>query len=264
MPICKLCQQDRELRDSHFLPAAIYAQLRAAGQQNPNPVLMTNRVAVATSRQITDRVLCGDCEQRFSRLGEAWVLANMYRPDGFRLQDAVAALQPVQSNNDFAYYSTAGVAGINMDALIYFGMSVFWRASAHRWRNVSGVVMDGIELGPYEETIRRFLLGDSFPADTVALVSIWPTRNVMPAAHTPRRGRAPDCHAFNFLIPGVEFKLLTGGRIPDLLRRMCSNTSRERFIFSSTRIVDDTMSAFMRLAETGRPSRGLQEMTKRQ
>ena len=262
MPLCKLCKLDRELRESHFLPAAIYAQLRENSQQNPNPVSMTSRVSLTTSRQITGRVLCAECEERFSRLGETWVLANMARPEGFTIQEALVAAKPIAANENFAYYSSAAVAAINMDALVYFAMSMFWRASAQTWRNVSGF-MEGIDLGPFEEAIRRFLLGDKFPADTVILVSVWPTRDVLPAAYTPRRGRAPGYHCFNFLIPGLEFKLLTGRQIPEDLRAMCSHASPDRLIFSAMSVVSDTMESFTKLASTSRVSKNLQEVAKR-
>ncbi len=111
-------------------------------------------------------------------------------------------------------------------------LSVFWRAAAHTWRNMSGP-MEGIDLGPFEEPIRRFLLGGPFPSNPVVLVSVWPTRDVLPAAYTPRRGRAPGWHVFNFLIPGLEFRLLTGRQIPRELRGMCSFASAEKFIFSA-------------------------------
>jgi hypothetical protein len=148
MPLCKLCKQDRELRESHFLPAAVYAQLREDAQQNPNPVLITSRVSLTTSKQITGRVLCAECEERLSKLGERWVLANMARPEGFLIQEALVATKPIEANESIAYYSSADVAAINMDALVYFALSVFWRASTHRWSNVSGF-MEGIDLGPF-------------------------------------------------------------------------------------------------------------------
>lgn len=258
MPLCKLCKEDRELRESHFLPAAVYAQLRAGPEQNPNPVLVSSRNSVATSKQITDRVLCGKCEQRFSDEGEAWVLGNMARQKGFKLQEAISATNPIQANDTFAVYSAAAVPTINMDALVYFALSIFWRGSAHTWRNTSGR-MEGIELGPFEESIRRFLLGGKFPENVVVLVSVWPTRDVFPAAYTPRRGRAPGCHCFNFVVPGLEFKLLTGKLIPAELRFMCSHASAEKFIFSATSIVSDTIEAFRKLMLTSRPSKGLQK-----
>lgn len=261
MPTCKLCKQDRALQESHFLPAAVYAQLRGNSQKNPDPVLMTSRISLTTSKQITDRVLCAECEDRFSRLGETWVLANMARPEGFALQDALAAAQPVAANDNIAYYRSAAITGVNMAALVYFAMSVFWRASAHMWRNVSGY-MEGIDLGPFEDKIRKFLLGEKFPLDTVILVSVWPTRDVFPGAYTPRRGRAPECHAFNFLIPGLEFKLLCGKHIPAELRAICSHASPDKLIFSATSIVSDTMDAFTKLAATSRVSRNLQAAVK--
>lgn len=261
MPLCKLCKKDRDLRESHFLPAAVYARLRDGDQQDPNPVLVTSRISLTTSRQITGRVLCAECEERFSKLGEAWVLANMARPEGFRIQEALASTKPIGASEEFACYSSAVIPEIKMDALVYFALSIFWRASAHTWRNVSGL-MEGIDLGPFEERIRRFLLGDTFPTDIVILVSVWPTKDVLPAAYTPRRGRAPGCHAFNFLIPGLEFRLLAGKQIPEGLRAICSYTSAEKPIFSAMSIVSDTMDAFGKLASTSRVSKGLQAIVK--
>jgi len=113
MPLCKLCKKDRDLRESHFLPAAVYAQLRDGDRQNPNPVLVTSRISLTTSRQITGRVLCAECEDRFSKLGEAWVLANMARPEGFRIQEAVAATKPIGASEEFAYYSSVAIPEIN-------------------------------------------------------------------------------------------------------------------------------------------------------
>jgi hypothetical protein len=261
MTICKLCKRERELKDSHFLPAAVYAQLKVDGQKNSNPVLISSDISLATSKQITGRVLCGECEQLFSKNGEAWVLGNMWRQGGFPIQDAMAAGVPIQSNDKFAYYSSIAMPAINMTALVYFAMSIFWRSSAHLWRN-GPRLMEGIDLGPFEEPIRTFLLGGPFPRNTVILVSVWPTKDVLPASYTPRRGRMPGCHCFNFLIPGLEFKLLTGQGIPEVARAACSHASKDKLIFSAMSVVTDTLEAFTNLAGTSRPSKGLQKATK--
>ncbi len=244
--------------ESHFLPAAVYTQLRDNAAKNPNPVVMTKQVSQATSRQVKDYVLCAECEDRFSKYGETWVLGNMARTDGFKLQERLVSRTPIGSNENIAFYSTREIPEINMSALIYFAMSVFWRASAHVWRNASGT-MQGIDLGPFEEEIRHFLLGGAFPEHAAILVTVWPTRDVLPAAYTPRRGRAPDCHVFNFLIPGLEFKLFTGHRIPEIYRSMCSELSDEKFIYSAMSVISDTLDAFSRLMETSRPSKSLQQ-----
>ena len=156
----------------------------------------------------------------------------------------------------FAYYSGVAIPAVDVDALVYFALSMFWRASAHIWRNVSGY-MEGIELGPFEETSRRFLLGDKSPTDTVILMSVWPTKEVLPAAYTPRRGQEPGCHCFNFSIPGLEFKLMTGRGIPDDLRAMCSYGSPGKLIYAVMSVVSDTTEAFTKLISTTRESKGL-------
>jgi hypothetical protein len=261
MHLCKLCKEDRELRESHYIPAAVYAQLRADGEQNPNPVLVSRRSSVATSKQITDRVLCGECELAFSAKGETWVLGNMARPEGFTLRDLILTKGPLEANETFAVYSAAAVPAVNIDALVYFALSVFWRGSVHRWKNGSEI-MEGIDLGPFEDPIRQFLLGGDFPSNVVVLVSVWPTQDVFPAAYTPRRGRVPGCHCFNFVIPGVEFRLLAGRQIPDEFRFMCSHASAEKFIFSTMSMVSETLEAFGKLMLTSRPSKGLQKLIK--
>ena len=186
----------------------------------------------------------------------------MARPEGFKIQEVLLSIRPIEANDQLAYYRSAGVPGINMDALVYFALSMFWRASAHTWRNVSGI-MEGIELGPYEESIRQFLLGSEFPKDTVILVTVWPTREVLPAAYTPRRGRADGYHVFNFLIPGIEFKLLTGKQLPDVWRAACSYASADKLIFSAMSIISDTTTAFTNLLGTTRESRSLRRMRER-
>lgn len=256
--ICKLCLQDKDLRDSHFLPAAIFAQLRMPTLKNPNPVLITPETSLTTSRQIKDYALCNECEQRFSAQGESWVLANMARVEGFLLQECLSNAGPLDANKDFAIFSGAAIACVNMDALVYFAMSVFWRAAAHEWRNVSGP-MNGIALGPYQEPVRLFLLGGSFPANAVILVSVWPNREVPLMAYTPRKGDAPGYEAFNFLIPGIEFRLLLGDQIPIQLRATCSQTSPSRCIFSSSTLIGETRETFIKLASTSKISKNLKD-----
>jgi hypothetical protein len=90
---CSLYLQDRLLCKSHLLPKAMYKTLRSKTDiQNPNPILIGGGVPHRTSEQAQDYLLCEECEDRFRRLGENWVLANCYRGGGtFRLRDALEA-----------------------------------------------------------------------------------------------------------------------------------------------------------------------------
>jgi hypothetical protein len=254
--ICELCQIEKNLRDSHFMPKAIFKQLRMPTLKNPNPVLITPENTKTTSRHITDFVLCNDCEQRFSKLGESWVLANMARTGDFPLQEALISAGPMEWNQDFAIFSGAAIPAIDMDALTYFGMSIFWRAAAHEWKNDSGP-MKGIDLDEYQEPIRRFLLGNDFPTNAVILVAVWPKLEAPLLAYTPRKGEAPGYEAFNFMIPGIEFRLLLGENVPAALKERCSRTSLLRCIFSASTMLTETRETFISLASNSKVSENL-------
>jgi hypothetical protein len=93
--ICRLCHKLADLQESHFFPRAVYIQLREAAFKNPNPVLMTEDESTISQKQIKEYLLCFDCEQRFSRLGESWVMANMARITSFPLQDSLFSVTPL-------------------------------------------------------------------------------------------------------------------------------------------------------------------------
>lgn len=127
---CRLCKQVRPLCKSHLLPAAIYRVLRAPGHKDPNPILIDNVHHGTTSRQLRAPLLCVECEARFRAQGEDWVLANYYRGnDTFKLRESLRNTKPLYSDQDFTLYSGANIPDIDIEALVYFASSVFWRAA---------------------------------------------------------------------------------------------------------------------------------------
>src|SRR5262249_51451004 len=83
--VCKLCRNRGSLRNSHFLPAAMYKFLHSPGESFH--MIVSKEKTFSTSSQFKAYLLCDDCEQRFNGRGERWVLANGYRGRGrFRLQ----------------------------------------------------------------------------------------------------------------------------------------------------------------------------------
>src|ERR1700730_12243138 len=98
MPIdvCKLCWQTKELQDSHYLPKGAYKVNRAPALRNPSPVVLSNDEVLQSSAQLSDYLLCRDCEQRFNENGENWVLGNIPRNYGerFPILDALNAPLP--------------------------------------------------------------------------------------------------------------------------------------------------------------------------
>lgn len=250
---CRLCRNIRELRDSHYLPAGVYRRLRGEVLKNPNPILITPDVAFQTSDQFREPLLCGDCEQLFSRKGERWVLTNMAQGEGrFPLYEAILQTAPFIQHGDMSYYRSAEIPGADPDALAYFGISVFWRGAAHEWRHSTGV-MPSLTLGPFEERLRLFLLDQAAFPDHVALtVTVWPSCEPLPTAYTPYGHRRKGYGQYRFYIPGIEFDLWVGNAIPDRIHNSCIIGGPERVIMTSPAVEFNTRKAFRLLARTAR------------
>ena len=81
----------------------------------------------------------------------------------FPLQDALIPVDPAIFGDNINIYGGRKLAAFDMDQLIYFGMSVFWRGACREWKSSNGAVAPPVDLGEHYEPIRKFLLGGSFP-----------------------------------------------------------------------------------------------------
>jgi len=198
--------------------------------KNPNPVFLSDRHAFTTARQVQDYLLCDECEQRFSDRGERWVLGHCYRAESdFKIREALLRSKPALHGEGVSMYAGATVPEVDVDQLTYFGLSVFWRAAVHTWQDAAGPVR--IELGPYEERLRLFLLDkESFPARMTYAVRISGLKRLLQTCWLPESENHDGFHTHQFSVPGVVFGLLAGARIPADHFRFCTARSPERFI----------------------------------
>jgi hypothetical protein len=211
---CRLCLRDAMLCSSHLLPKAMYKTLRSRTARNPNPLLIGYRVLRQTSLQLKTYLLCDECEQRFQARGERWVLANCYRAGGvFALRNILERFAPLSNDPQIRVYSAASIREIDSESLIYFALSVLWRAAVHEWR-IGGLRVN-ISLGPYEEKIRRFLMDESgFPEQASLQVLVGIESRMSEIAFNPVSGNDDGFHHHKFGIPGITFLFFVGGRLP--------------------------------------------------
>jgi hypothetical protein len=150
---CRLCLKESDLQDSHILPKWAYKRARDEAYTNPNPVIVSDGEARQHCRQHREYMLCSACEQSFSKR-EAYVAKVTSQPD------EQASLLTLIGNVLFELGQTrlALPGQLDMDALVYFGASVVWRASLSR-------EVTKYSLGDnYEERFRSYLNGeDAFP-----------------------------------------------------------------------------------------------------
>lgn len=209
---CALCHEHRELCESHFLPKGLYRLLVIVSKTaNKQPVRVVSGDRRQTSRQATHYLLCAECETRFDRNGENWMLRQIYRGRGvFRLRSLLEAVRPLHADENVSIYSAASVSHDAVNRLIYFSTSIFWRASVRDWW-AAGKHYEAIALGPYQERIRNYLLGVApFPENSV--LSVFLSRLARPAIafNFPDSTRVDGCHCHSLHVPGITFQLTFG------------------------------------------------------
>jgi hypothetical protein len=157
-----------DLRDSHYSPKGGYKKARARELKNPNPAIVTGGQARQSSLQVRDYKFYGTREERFNKGGEEWILNNVPQKygDPFWLHALLSSKTPIVNGNDLLFPQVS-IPEVNMEKLVYFALSIFWRGT-RRWSPVGGGSPPKLHLGRHEKAIRAFLLGRGrLPEDVV-------------------------------------------------------------------------------------------------
>ena len=190
------------------MPRALYKMARGSGRKgNQDPYVLSAKARKSSSHQIKDYVLCRDCEQRFSKNGEDYVMRLVTKRDGkFPLLDMLNAIPPTMKMPKWSTYSASQTPEIDRAKIAYFALSVFWRASVHTWEQESGEKVR-IDLGgKYNEEIRRYLLGETaIPARASLLVAACTDEVSQKTFFTPEENSKVRDRSFGILVRGLFF-----------------------------------------------------------
>jgi hypothetical protein len=219
---CPLCDEEKLLRDSHFMPAALRDFCSFPGG---HPIVVTPDIIIESDRMLHDYVFCADCEDIFNKGGETWVLTVLARLDApFPLYDMLVKQAPAQEDGDSKLYAAARNPEIRTDKLIHFAMGIFFKGAVHSW---SGTRTEPwINLGPYAEPLRTFLLGKApFPARMCLTLGVlpWPTRAI--EFCYPYRDSTEGKFNYRFNACGVQFVLEVGRTVTPEARTACFGSS---------------------------------------
>jgi hypothetical protein len=239
--VCGLCRRSEDLLDSHLLPSGLYKFLREPSLKNPNPVSITPSLAMATSKEVRQHFLCRECEDRFNNGGERWILKNCSQPSGcFPLYDNLTSCPAPINVRGVALYSARAAERVEPDQITYFAASVFWRAAATVWRGLK----HRLDMGPYQEALRLYLLGDTGFPPNAALRVIIPTPSVAKlVAIFPMPDRINGLRCHTFLVPGMIFTLLLGQQVPSAFKALTLTPSVDRFVGVSDAMYQQAMRA---------------------
>ena len=244
--LCKLCLEFKDLQGSHLNPAFAYRIIRR--NQNLDPVMLTaNRIGIS-SRQVTAHELCWDCEQRFRDNGEDWMAQQVYQGSDFPLLDRLKVAMPDWERPNHVAYS--GVAcGIDTTKLVYFGTSVLWKASLRKW-TIGTAETTTVDLGPYQDILRQFLVGETaFAADGVVIVSVCTDFESQGCFFTPCAIREGIVPGYSLLVLGVSFRFFFGPHVPDEFRRFCCVRSKRIFVADQSK---QSQHSYSHLFQTAR------------
>jgi hypothetical protein len=230
---CRLCGRDSLLEDSHLVPAAVYRLLHSPVSPNPNPVFITSRGAVQTSRQTKTYLLCRRCEDIFSAEGEKHITPLLAKEDkSFPLFDLLIRVPPDLITEKATAYAAIRNPNIPVEALTHFALGIFWKASVHHWQGSK--TENQIQLGPYEEKIRLFIREPRrvpFPENVALMISVLHPQNVTLLMNLPEKGpRGDGFRNFRFYVPGILF-VLSVGKLVD--REFCFQSNPLHPIFVS-------------------------------
>lgn len=170
-------------------------------------------VAILTSAQITQHLLCDKCEQRFSRR-EDYVAQLTEVVDGkIKFLDYVTRLETPRGQ--LAKLSNE----IDLAAVCYFAASVIWR---------SGAMHRSCQLGPYEQQFRAYLLEEAPFPDMAALSlavlepsSLTDQPYVWVTEPASLRAGALQMRLHGFILCGLAFRCVVGKAIQPRMRRAC-------------------------------------------
>ena len=220
---------------------------------------MNAEVSLQTDSQMKDYVLCPQCEERFNKNGEGWVMKYCSRnAEGFKLKELIEATKPL-AGKGLKVYSAALLPEIDLEQLAYFASSIIWRAAAHKWK-LGKKRIEPINLGPYREELRQYLMGETpFPKNAVLWVSVIPEEKLWSIFIPPYGEKVSQCMRYKFPFLGISFMLFLGKQIDSVFRDMCTVRSEKNFIYAGEPTTEMIIRDFGRVVAKSRPVGSLKD-----
>lgn len=222
MAICRLCKLEKELIKSHLIPAAAYFHLRwdtdSGVQQSVAVNQYTNSIA-QTDKQVKQPLLCGACEDLFSKKGERIVGQLWATQSGFPIFEMLSSKQPVAKHHMVEAYSPDSLDKGHIDALMYFALSVFWRASVWDWQREKNPYGNGLG-ARYEQEFANFLLSGSEVNNVYLYIELNSDVSTRRMFSFPTCNRVEGSWYHSFVVLGFRFVMVVGAG-NSKMKRMC-------------------------------------------
>lgn len=199
------------------MPAALYDYCRKGEHR---PIKVGGGFVLPTDRQTQDYLLCEACEHVLSKGGEEWIankLATWERH--FPFYDLLTRTPPLFDEDGMTVYLAAQNPEIDVMKITHFALGLFWKASVHSWKK--GSTKPRIELGPYSEAIRKWLLNEcGFPESLYLIVVVEKPERAQIIMNDPYEGVRQGWRTYFTHVPGILFTLSLGKTVSEEIRAL--------------------------------------------
>ncbi|WP_223504286.1 hypothetical protein [Pseudomonas sp. GL-RE-29] len=230
--ICALCKQEKDkLIDSHFLPSAAYYQIRGVDElanEGPIHINIGKNSAFYTDRQIKKPLLCGDCEDLFSKNGERKMGELWATKFGFPLLELLRSRPVTTTDSGLNFYDGRTLDQHVVNAILYFAASIFWRAQVWDWGRDKDAYSRALGT-KYELGFREFLLGKRKLENVLLLVDVNSHLKTSSMMSFPTCGRMRGDRVHSFSLLGIKFSMFVG--------RAISQRTKSPFEFYRTQVL---------------------------
>jgi hypothetical protein len=139
---------------------------------------------------------------------------------------------PLKAERTVVIYSGEAM-GIDTEPLAYYALSVLWKGSVHKWTTLKGQ-KSSIDLGKYQEPIRRYLLGEAgFPDGVYVIVTACVDRGSQGMNYAPSEAVGPSFPMYSLLVRGIWFYVVTTDNSPLGLGDLCCVRSVKKVLYKA-------------------------------
>lgn len=194
---CKLCLKEKDLRNSHIIPEFLYKTLYDEKHRLFEISTNENKSSKLLQRGVREKLLCGECEEIFSK------------------NERYASLVLNGRNELLVIPEPPVVHFKNIDYTKFklFALSILWRAGV-----ASKEVFGRVQLGRHENSLRELLL-DGLPGDEAQYPFV-----LMPVIHEgevveslivpPEKTRVGEHNAYLFIFGGIAWTYIVTSHAP--------------------------------------------------
>lgn len=204
--VCALCEEEKELQDSHLIPRGVYKKVMKAHDSKLIKATMDEKNIRYDGRHLTHHLLCSDCEQALNNGGEKTIIPLLFDKDNFPLLDQVRSIDGYSDDGEFVTIDFELI-----ESHWHFFVGYCWKESVFDWHMKGEDDAEPsvyLSLEPFHREIQDYLLGaGALPGNFRMALIVYRDAGAQNGTGTAAISR--DLKWYNWIAPGIRYELYT-------------------------------------------------------